>query len=53
MTEIERAAAETERLCHELDIANADHIVLWLETNLRHYVAIAPREGAPALEARD
>lgn len=29
----ERAILETQRLCNELDITNADHIVLWLETN--------------------
>ena len=33
--QIERAAAETERLQRELDITNADHIALWLEANLR------------------
>jgi len=32
--QIEAARAETERLCHELDIANADHVALWLETNM-------------------
>lgn len=32
--DFERAQRETERLCHELDIANADHIVLWLEAQL-------------------
>ena len=30
---IEAASAETERLCRELDITNADHIALWLEEN--------------------
>lgn len=29
----DKAAAETERLQRELDITNADHIALWLETN--------------------
>lgn len=28
-----KAHAEIERLCRELDITNADHIVLWLEHN--------------------
>jgi len=32
--QIERATAETERLQRELNIANADHIALWLEANL-------------------
>lgn len=32
--DIERAGDKVERLSHELDITNADHIVLWLETNL-------------------
>lgn len=31
---IEAASVETERLSRELDITNADHIVLWLESNL-------------------
>lgn len=31
--QIERASAEVERLSRELDITNADHIALWLETN--------------------
>lgn len=30
---IEAANIETERLCRELDITNADHIALWLEAN--------------------
>lgn len=29
-----RASAETERLQRELDITNADHIALWLESNM-------------------
>lgn len=29
-----RAEAETERLSHELDITDADHIALWLEENM-------------------
>lgn len=30
---IEAASAAVERYCAELDITNADHIALWLETN--------------------
>lgn len=29
-----KAVCETDRLCYELDITNADHIVLWLEHQL-------------------
>jgi len=32
--QIAAANAETDRLCRELDIANADHIALWLEANM-------------------
>lgn len=32
--QIAAAHAETERLTHELDITNADHIALWLEANM-------------------
>jgi hypothetical protein len=32
--QIEAAHAETERLCRELDIVNADHVALWLEANM-------------------
>lgn len=31
---IAAAHAETERLCRDLDITNADHIALWLEANI-------------------
>ncbi len=31
---INAATAETERLSHELDISNADHVALWLESNI-------------------
>lgn len=30
----DHAAQETQRLCVELDITNADHIALWLENNM-------------------
>lgn len=38
---IEAASAETERLCRELDITNADHIALWLESWLEDDCSVA------------
>jgi hypothetical protein len=34
----DEASRETQRLCYELDITNADHIVLWLEQQLNGHV---------------
>ena len=34
----ENASRETERLSYELDITNADHIVLWLENQLNGHI---------------
>lgn len=31
---IAAAHAETERFCRELDITNADHVLLWLESHI-------------------
>lgn len=38
---IEAASAETERLSRELDITNADHIALWLESWLEDDCSVA------------
>ena len=32
--QIATASAETERLAHNLDITNVDHVALWLDENL-------------------